>query len=63
MARLVDQCLEKSAGGFPSGLENFPGSLAAPEHLVPMVAVAQKPGRLYAAHVRNHDTQYDLGFA
>lgn len=63
MARLVDQCMEEGAGGFSSGLEYFPGSLAAPEHLVPMVAVAQKHGRLYATHVRNRDTQYDLGFA
>ncbi|MFN3973170.1 MAG: N-acyl-D-amino-acid deacylase family protein [Gemmobacter sp.] len=63
MARLVDQCLEEGAGGFSSGLEYFPGCLATPEHLVPMAAVAQKHGRLYATHVRNRDTQYDLGFA
>ncbi len=63
MARLVDQCLEEGAGGFSSGLEYFPGSLAAPDHLAPMVAMAQKHGRLYATHVRNRDTQYDLGFA
>lgn len=63
MARLVDRCMEEGAGGFSSGLEYFPGSLAAPEHLVPMVEVAQKHGRLYATHVRNRDTHYDLGFA
>jgi len=63
MAKLVDQAMEEGAGGFSSGLEYFPGILAAPEHLVPMVEVAAKRGRLYATHVRNRDTQYDLGFA
>lgn len=63
MAKLVDQCMEEGAGGFSSGLEYFPGILAAPDHLVPMVEVAAKYGRLYATHVRNRDTEYDLGFA
>lgn len=63
MARLVDRCIDEGAGGFSSGLEYFPGSLAAPEHLVPMCEVAARHGRLYATHVRNRDTQYDLGFA
>ena len=62
MAKLVDQCMEEGAGGFSSGLEYFPGSLAAPDHLVPMVEIAAKYGRLYATHVRNRDTEYDLGF-
>ncbi len=55
--------MEEGAGGFSSGLEYFPGILAAPDHLVPMVEVAAKYGRLYATHVRNRDTEYDLGFA
>ncbi len=63
MARLVDQAMEEGAGGFSSGLEYFPGALAAPEHLVPMCEVAAERGRLYATHVRNRDTHYDLGFA
>jgi len=63
MARLVDKCMDEGAGGFSSGLEYFPGSLAAPEHLVPMCEVAAKHKRLYATHVRNRDTHYDLGFA
>ena len=63
MTRLVDRCMDEGAGGFSTGLEYFPGSLAAPEHLVPMCEVAAKHGRLYATHVRNRDTQYDLGFA
>lgn len=63
MARLVDQCMEEGAGGLSSGLEYFPGILAAPDHLVPLCEVAAKYKRLYATHVRNRDTQYDLGFA
>ena len=63
MARLVDQCMDEGAGGLSSGLEYFPGILAAPEHLVPLCEVAAKYKRLYATHVRNRDTQYDLGFA
>ena len=63
MARLVDKCMDEGAGGFSSGLEYYPGILAAPEHLVPMCEVAAKWDRLYATHVRNRDTHYDLGFA
>ena len=62
MARLVDIAMDEGAGGFSSGLEYFPGTLAAPDHLVPMCEVAAKRGRLYATHVRNRDTHYDLGF-
>ena len=63
MARLVDKCMDEGAGGFSSGLEYYPGILAAPEHLVPMCEVAASYKRLYATHVRNRDTHYDLGFA
>ncbi|WP_435138275.1 N-acyl-D-amino-acid deacylase family protein [Pseudopelagicola sp. nBUS_19] len=63
MACLVARCMDEGAGGFSSGLEYFPGILAAPEHLVPMCEVAAKYKRLYATHVRNRDTHYDLGFA
>ena len=63
MARLVDQCMDEGAGGLSSGLEYFPGILAAPEHLVPLCEVAASYKRLYATHVRNRDTHYDLGFA
>ncbi len=63
MARLVEKSFDEGAGGFSSGLEYWPGILAAPEHLVPMVRVAAERGRLYATHVRNRDTHYDLGFA
>lgn len=63
MARLVDRCMDEGAGGFSSGLEYFPGILSAPEHLVPLCEVAARYKRLYATHVRNRDTQYDLGFA
>lgn len=63
MAKLTEQCMDEGAAGFSSGLEYFPGILAAPEHLVPMCEVAAKHGRPYATHVRNRDTHYDLGFA
>jgi len=63
MAKLVEQAIDEGAGGFSSGLEYFPGIMAAPEHLVPLCEVAAQHGRLYATHVRNRDTQYDLGFA
>ena len=62
MARLVDKCMDEGAGGFSSGLEYFPGILSAPHHLVPLCEVAAKYKRLYATHVRNRDTHYDLGF-
>ncbi|MCY4304449.1 MAG: amidohydrolase family protein [Aestuariivita sp.] len=63
MARLVDKCMDEGAGGLSSGLEYYPGSLASPEHLVPLCDVAAKYKRLYATHVRNRDVNYDLGFA
>jgi N-acyl-D-aspartate/D-glutamate deacylase len=63
MTRLVDEAMDQGAGGFSSGLEYWPGIMAAPDHLVPMCEVAKKYNRLYATHVRNRDTQYDLGFA
>ena len=62
MANLVDQCMDEGAGGLSTGLEYFPGILAGPEHLVPLCEVAAKYKRLYATHVRNRDTHYDLGF-
>lgn len=63
MSRLVDDAICDGAAGFSSGLEYWPGILASPEHLVPMCEVAAKHGRLYATHVRNRDTHYDLGFS
>ncbi|MGR3592530.1 MAG: N-acyl-D-amino-acid deacylase family protein [Limimaricola soesokkakensis] len=63
MTRMVEEALDQGAGGFSSGLEYWPGILAAPDHLVPMCMAAAARGKLYATHVRNRDTQYDLGFA
>jgi len=63
MSRMVEQAMDEGAGGFSTGLEYWPGIMAQPEHLVPMCEVAAKRGRLYATHVRNRDTHYDLGFA
>lgn len=63
MAKLIDQCMQEGASGLSTGLEYFPGSLSSMEHLVPIVNVAKKHGVLYATHVRNRDSHYDLGFA
>ena len=63
MSLLVEQAMHEGAAGFSSGLEYWPGILASPEHLVPMCKVAAEHGKLYATHVRNRDTQYDLGFS
>lgn len=63
MKRLVEQALDDGAAGLSTGLEYWPGILAAPEHLVPLCEAAAARGRLYASHVRNRDRFYDLGFA
>lgn len=62
MTKLVEDALDQGAAGFSTGLEYWPGSLASPEHLVPMCAAAADRGKLYATHVRNRDSHYDLGF-
>ena len=63
MGRVLECAFDDGAAGFSSGLEYWPGILASAEHLVPMCAVAARRGGLYATHVRNRDTLYDLGFA
>ncbi len=62
MADLVDEAFDQGAYGFSTGLEYWPGSICAPEHIVPLCAVAARHERLYATHVRNRDAYYDLGF-
>lgn len=62
MTRIVEQAIDEGAAGFSSGLEYWPGIMAAPDHLIPMCEAAAKRGRLYATHVRNRDTHYDVGF-
>ena len=62
MKRLVEESLDQGAAGFSTGLEYWPGILAAPEHLVPLCEAAAVRGKLYATHVRNRDRFYDLGF-
>ncbi|MCR9158205.1 MAG: amidohydrolase family protein [Rhodobacteraceae bacterium] len=62
MTRLVEESLDEGASGFSTGLEYWPGSLAALEHLVPLCSAAAERGKLYATHVRNRDSHYDLGF-
>jgi N-acyl-D-amino-acid deacylase len=43
-------------------LDYWPGSLASPEQMAELVAVAAKRDVLYAIHVRNRDLFYDIGF-
>lgn len=62
MTELLGQALDQGAYGFSTGLEYWPGSNCAPEHITPLCQVAARQGRLYATHVRNRDTYYDLGF-
>ena len=63
MANLLAEAFDQGAYGFSTGLEYWPGSICAPEHIVPLCAVAARRGRLYATHVRNRDAYYDLGFS
>ena len=63
MAELLAEAFDQGAYGFSTGLEYWPGSLCAPEHIVPLCKVAARHDRLYATHVRNRDTYYDLGFS
>ena len=62
MADLLEEAFDQGAYGFSTGLEYWPGSICAPEHIVPLCAVAARHERLYATHVRNRDAHYDLGF-
>ena len=62
MAALLEESIEGGAFGFSTGLEYWPGSLASPDQLADMAAVAAKHDILYATHVRNRDLFYDLGF-
>jgi N-acyl-D-aspartate/D-glutamate deacylase len=63
MASLLAEAFDQGAYGFSTGLEYWPGSICAPEHIVPLCAVAARHDRLYATHVRNRDAYYDTGFA
>lgn len=62
MATLLDESFDQGAYGFSTGLEYWPGSICAPEHIIPLCDIASKRDRLYATHVRNRDAYYDLGF-
>ena len=62
MAGLLERSLDEGAYGFSTGLEYWPGSLATPDQLARLCAVAAAKELLYATHVRNRDLFYDLGF-
>ena len=62
MKALVEESIDGGAYGFSTGLEYWPGSLATPDQLTELVAVAARKDVLYATHVRNRDVHYDIGF-
>ncbi|MEO8740124.1 MAG: amidohydrolase family protein [Casimicrobiaceae bacterium] len=62
MARLIAEAIDQGAGGFSTGLEYWPGILAAPQDLVPLCKAVAERNVLYSTHVRNRDSHYDLGF-
>ena len=62
MVELLDEAFDQGAYGFSTGLEYWPGSICAPEHIVPLCEIASRRDRLYATHVRNRDAYYDMGF-
>lgn len=62
MTFLVEEALDQGAAGFSTGLEYWPGSLSTPDQLVPLCEAVASRGKLYATHVRNRDSHYDLGF-
>ncbi len=62
MVELLGEAFDQGAYGFSTGLEYWPGSICAPEHIIPLCEVAARRDRLYATHVRNRDRYYDLGF-
>ena len=63
MKRLVEESLDDGAAGFSTGLEYWPGILAAPSIWCRCARPRRARQRLYASHVRNRDRYYDLGFA
>lgn len=62
MKALVEESIDGGAYGFSTGLEYWPGSLASPDQITELVAVAARKDVLYATHVRNRDVHYDIGF-
>ncbi len=62
MGALLEQSLDEGAYGFSTGLEYWPGSLAAPDQIAALCGVAARKGALYATHVRNRNVFYGLGF-
>ena len=62
MCRLVEEALEQGAAAFPPGSNTGRHHGGTRTHRADVRGRA-KTRRLYATHVRNRDTQYDLGFA
>jgi N-acyl-D-aspartate/D-glutamate deacylase len=63
MVRILEFSLEEGAKGLSSGLEYWPGSISNPEEILPLCEATKRNNGLYATHVRNRDSAYDLGFS
>ena len=63
LVRLAEQAFDDGAFGLSTGLEYWPGNMAAPDEIDAMAQVAARRGGLYATHVRNRDVQIEQGLA
>jgi len=59
MTALLRDALDAGAFGMSTGLQYLPGSFAAREELVTLVAVVGAAGRTYATHMRNRADSFD----
>lgn len=57
MQELCAEAFAQGALGLSSGLEYFPGNMAATDELVALCEVAARFGRPYVTHIRNEDDQ------
>lgn len=61
MRHLLAEALDAGAIGFTTGLEYAPGNAADPQEIVTLVRDVAARDRLYATHVRNRDTWFEVG--
>jgi N-acyl-D-aspartate/D-glutamate deacylase len=60
---LTEAAFDEGAWGLSTGLEYWPGNVAAADEIERLAAVAGRRGRLYATHVRNRDVDIERGLA
>jgi N-acyl-D-aspartate/D-glutamate deacylase len=63
MQALAEDAFDAGAWGLSTGLEYWPGNVAATDQIDRLAAVAGRRGRLYASHVRNRDVDIERGLA